>query len=149
MSKGIDTSPLCRNPAKSIVGGHHVGVSGLNINKYTKGLFSLLYQWNSTTYTFFTGRQEVSPTLEDFYEILRLPLFGEGDVVNIPLTSVETKIVKFLEDAMKKTLKKPIRKDTRKRKAPCEEVLEDTSVGGDKGSRANFMDQVLLEGACG
>ena len=79
-------------------------LSRLDINKDIRGLFSLSYQWNST-HTFFTRCQEVSPTLEDFYEILRLPLLGEGDVVNIPLNSEETKIVKFLEDAVKKTLK--------------------------------------------
>ena len=39
---------------------------------------------------------------------------------------------------MKKTLKKPVLKVARKGKVPNEEVLEDTSVGGDKGSRANF-----------
>ena len=46
--------------------------------------------------------------------------------------------MKFLKDAIKKTLKKPILKVARKGKAPNEEVLEDTSVGGDKGFRASF-----------
>ena len=46
--------------------------------------------------------------------------------------------MKFLEDAVKKTLKKPVLKVVRKGKALKEEVLEDTSVGGDKGSKANF-----------
>ena len=69
---------------------------------------------------------------------MRLPLFGDGDVANISLSSNEAKAVKFLEDAIKKTLKKPILKAARKGKAPSEEVLEDTSVGGDKGLRANF-----------
>ena len=69
---------------------------------------------------------------------MRLPLFGDGDVANISLSSNEAKAVKFLEDAVKKTLKKPILKAARKGKAPSEEVLEDTSVGGDKGFRANF-----------
>ena len=50
----------------------------------------------------------------------------------------EAKAVKFLEDMVKKTLKKLVLKATRKGKAPNEEVLEDTSVGGDKGSKANF-----------
>ena len=57
---------------------------------------------------------------------------------NIPLSSKKTKIVKFLEDTVKKTLKKPILKAVRKGKALSEEVLEDTSIGGDKGSKANF-----------
>lgn len=82
--------------------------SWLDISKDTEGLLSLLYRWNSTTHTFFMGCQEVSPSLEDVYEILRLPLFGEGDVTNIPLTSKEAKTMKFLKDAVKKNLKKPI-----------------------------------------
>jgi len=65
-------------------------------------------------------------------------LFGDEDVANIPLSSEEAKIVKFLEDAVKKTLKKPILITARKGKAPSEELLEDINVGGDKGSRANF-----------
>ena len=40
---------------------------------------------------------------------------------------------------MKKTLKKPVLKEARKGKAPRKEVLEDTSVGEDKGCRANFF----------
>ena len=111
---------------------------GLEISKDSESLLSLLYQWNSTTHTFFTGCQEISPSLEDVYEILRLPLFGDGEVVNISLFPDESKVVKFLEDAVKKTLKKPVLKIARKGKAPGEEVLEDTSVGGDKGSKANF-----------
>ena len=69
---------------------------------------------------------------------MRLPLFGHGEVVNISLSFDESKAVKFLEDAIEKTLKKPILKAARREKAPNEEVLEDASVGGDKGSRANF-----------
>ena len=79
-----------------------------------------------------------SPSLEDFYEILRLPLFRDGEVANIALSPDEAKAVKFLEDVVKKTLKKPFLMVTRKGKAPNEKVLENTSVGGDKGSRANF-----------
>lgn len=112
--------------------------SWLDISKDTEGLLSLLYRWNSTTHTFFIGCQEVSPSLEDVYEILRLPLFGEGDVTNIPLTSKEAKTMKFLKDAVKKNLKKPILKAAKKGKAPSEEVLDDSSVGGDNGSKANF-----------
>ena len=69
---------------------------------------------------------------------MRLPLFGHGEVVNISPSFDESKAVKFLEDAIEKTLKKPILKAARREKAPNEEVLEDASVGGDKGSRANF-----------
>ena len=46
--------------------------------------------------------------------------------------------MKFLKDALKKTLKKLVLKVVRKGKALSEEVLKDTSFGGDKGSRANF-----------
>ena len=46
--------------------------------------------------------------------------------------------MKFLEDAMKKTLKKLVLKATRKGKALCEEVLKNVSMGGDKDLRANF-----------
>ena len=46
--------------------------------------------------------------------------------------------MKFLEDVVKKTLKKPILKVARKGKAPNEEDLEDISMGGDKCFRANF-----------
>ena len=65
-------------------------------------------------------------------------MFKDGEVVNISLSPDESKAVKFLEDAVKKTLKKPILKVARKGKAPSNEVLEDTSVGRDKGSRAKF-----------
>ena len=99
---------------------------------------SLLYRWNSTTHTFFTGCQEVSLSLEDVYEILRLPLFGDGVVANISLSPDEAKAVKFIEVAVKKTLKKLVLKAVRKRKAPSEEVPKNTSVGGDKSSKANF-----------
>ena len=81
--------------------------SSLEISKYSESHLSLLYRWNLTTYTFFTGCQEISPSLEDVYEILRLPLFGDGEEVNISLSPDESKAVKFLEDAMKKNLKKP------------------------------------------
>ena len=112
--------------------------SSLDINKDSESLLSLLYWWNSTIHTFFTRCQEVSPSLEDFYEILRLPLFRDGEVANIALSPDEAKAVKFLEDVVKKTLKKPFLMVTRKGKAPNEKVLENTSMGGDKGSRANF-----------
>ena len=65
-------------------------------------------------------------------------MFGDGEVVNISLSPKESKAVKFLEDAMKKTLKKLVLKTARKGKAPSEEVPEDTNVGGDKGSKSNF-----------
>ena len=112
--------------------------SNLEICKDSERPFSLLYWWNSTTHTFFIASQEISPSLEDVYEILRLPLFRNGEVVNISLSPDESKAIKFLEDAVKKTLKKPALKAARKGKASSEEVPKDTSVGGDKGSRANF-----------
>ena len=65
-------------------------------------------------------------------------MFGDGEVVNISLSPDVSKVVKFFKDAVKKTLKKPILKTARKGKAPSEELPEDTSVGEDKGSRANF-----------
>ena len=37
---------------------------------------------------------------------------------------------------------KPILKAVRKGKAPNEEALEDTSVGGDKGSKVNFWEWI-------
>ena len=46
--------------------------------------------------------------------------------------------MKFLEDVIKKTLKKLVLKAVRKGKAPSGELPEDTSISGDKGSRANF-----------
>ena len=112
--------------------------SGLEISKDSKSLLSLLYQWNSTIHTFFTECQEISPSLEDVYEILRLPLFRDGEVINISLSLDEAKAVKFLEDVVKKTLKKLVLKAAKKGKAPSEEVSEDTNVGEDKGSRAKF-----------
>ena len=112
--------------------------SSLNINKDSESLLSLLYRWNSTTHTFYIGCQEVYHSLEDVYKILRLPLFGDGEVAKISLCLDEAKAVKFLEDTVKKTLKKSILKAARKGKAPSEEVPKDTSVSSDKGSRANF-----------
>ena len=112
--------------------------SNVEINKDSKSLLSLLYQWNSVTYTFFTRCQEISPSLEDVYEILRPLLFGDREEVNISLSPNESKAVKFLEDALKKTLKKLVLKAARKGKAPSEEVPKDTSFGKDKGSSANF-----------
>ena len=112
--------------------------SSLDISKDSKSLLSLLYRWNPTTHTYFTGCQEISPSLEDVYEILRLPLFGDDEIVNISLSPDESKVVKFLEDVVKKTLKKPVLKAVRKGKAPSEEVPEDTGVSRDKGFRANF-----------
>ena len=112
--------------------------SSLEISKDSESLLSLLYRWNPTSHTFFTGCQEISPSLEDVYKILRLPLFGDSEVINISLYPDKSKAVKFLENVVKKTLKKPVLKAARKGKASSEEVPEDTSVGGDKGSRANF-----------
>ena len=108
--------------------------SSLDINKDSESLLSLLYRWNSTTYTFFIGCQEVSPSLKNVYEMLRLPLFGDGEVTNISLSPDEAKAIKF-QDAIKKL----VLKAERKGKAPNKEVLEDTSVCGNKGSRANFL----------
>ena len=81
---------------------------GLDISQDSENLLSLLYCWNSTTHTFFTGCQEGSPSLEDVYKILRLPLFGDGEMANISMSFDEGKIVEFLDNAMKKTLKKSI-----------------------------------------
>ena len=92
--------------------------SNLEISKDSESLLSLLYQWNSITHTFFIGCQEISLSLEDAYEILRLPLFGDGEVVNISLSPDKSKAVKLLEDAVKKTLRKPVLKAARKGKAP-------------------------------
>ena len=47
--------------------------------------------------------------------------------------------MKFLKDAMKKTLKKTILKVARKGKAPSNEMPEDINVGVNKGSKANFL----------
>ena len=80
--------------------------SNLEINKDSESLLSLLYRWNSTTHTFFTRCHEISPSLEDVYEILRLPLFIDGKVVNISLSPNESKAEKFHEDSVKKALKK-------------------------------------------
>jgi len=60
---------------------------------------------------------------------LRLPLFGDGEVVNVSLSPDKSKAVKFLEDSVKKTLKKPVLKAARKGKSPSEEVPKDTGVG--------------------
>jgi len=65
-------------------------------------------------------------------------LFRDGEVVNISLSLDKSKAVKFLEDAVKKTLKKPVLEAAKKGKAPIDEIPEDTKVGRDKGSRANF-----------
>ena len=92
--------------------------SNLEISKDSESLLSLLYQWNSVTHTFFIGCQEISLSLKDAYEILRLPLFGDGEVVNISLSPDESKAMKFLEDAVKKTLRKLVLKAVRKGKAP-------------------------------
>ena len=112
--------------------------SNLEISKDSESLLSLQYCWNSITHTFFTECQEISISLKDVYEILRIPLFGDDEVVNISLSPDESKAMKFLKDAMKKTLKKPVLKVAREGKAPSKEIPEDASVGGDKGSRANF-----------
>ena len=112
--------------------------SSLDISKDSESLISLLYRWNNTTHTFFTGCQEVFPSLEDVYEILRLPLFRNREVANIALSPSEAKAIKFFEDVVKKTLKKSVLKATRKGKTLSEEVPKDTSVCGDKGSSANF-----------
>ena len=64
-------------------------------------------------------------------------MFGDGEVANISLSLDEAKVVKFLKDAVQKTLKKQILKAARKRKAPSNKMPEDTNVGNDKGSRAN------------
>lgn len=108
------------------------------LTKDSEILISLFYRWNSTTHTFFIGCQEVSPSLKDVYEILRLPLLWDGEVANISLSPDEAKTENFVEDAVKKILKKPVLKATRKAKASSKEVPEDTSVGGNKGSRVNF-----------
>ena len=111
---------------------------GLDISKDNESAYFLSYIGGIPLLTFFIGCQEVSPSLKDFYEILRLSLFGDGEVANISLSPDEAKIVKLLEDAIKKTLKKLVLKATRKGKIPNEEVPEDTGVGSDKGFRANF-----------
>ena len=138
MSKSVGSSSFHGDPAKSKARGDHSCILNLKISKDSESLLSLLYRWNSTTHTFFTGCQEISLSLEDVYEILRLPLFRDGEVVNISLSPDKSKAVTFLEDAMKKTLKKPILKVAKKRKAHSDEIPEDTNVGEDKSSRANF-----------
>ena len=110
--------------------------------KDSESLISLFYRWNSTIYTFFKGCQKISPSLEDVYELLRLPLLRDVEVANISLSLNEAKAENFLEDAVKKILKKPVLKATRKGKASSKEVLEDTSVGGDKGSKVNFWGRI-------
>ena len=88
--------------------------SNLEISKDSESLLSFLYRWNSVAHTFFKGCQEISISLEDVYEILRLALFGDGEVVNISLSPNGSKTVKFLEDAVKKTLKKLVLKAARR-----------------------------------
>ena len=118
---------------------HTVSVfSNLDISKDSESLISLMYCYNSTTHTFFTKCQEVFPSLKDVYEILQLCLFGDGEMANVSLSPDEAKVVKFLEKAVKKTLKKPILKAVRKGKAPSDEVPKNVSVGVDKGCKVNF-----------
>ena len=47
--------------------------------------------------------------------------------------------MKFLEDIVKKTLKKLLLKAIKKGRAPNDDIVEDTSVGSDKWPRANFQ----------
>ena len=83
MSKSANTPSFHEHLAKSASYAHCIGVSGLDINNDSENLLSLLYRWNFFTHTFSTGCQEISPSLEDVYEILRLPSFGDGEVANI------------------------------------------------------------------
>lgn len=103
-------------------------------------LLSLLYRWNSTIHTFFKGCQEVFPSLEDVYEVLRLPLFGDGEVANISLSSNEAKAMKFLEDVVKKTLKKLILKAARKEKAPARKCWKTPVLVVIKAPKPTFGD---------
>ena len=65
--------------------------SNLEISKDSESLLSLQYCWNSITHTFFTECQEISISLKDVYEILRIPLFGDDEVVKISLSPDECK----------------------------------------------------------
>ena len=86
MSKGVNTSSFHGILQKVHLEHTVLAFSNLDISKDSESFLSLLYHWNSTTHTFFTGCQEVSPSLEDVYEILRLPLFSDLEVANISLS---------------------------------------------------------------
>ena len=124
--------------------------SNLDISKDNESLLSLLYHWNSTTHTFFIGCQEVSPSLEDVYEILRLPLFGDEEVANISLSLDKAKAMKFLKDAVKnavkKTPKKPILKAARKGKSSNDEMPKDISLVLTKVPEPTFGDGLDIFG---
>ena len=77
-------------------------------------------------------------------------MFRDGEVVNISLSLDKSKAVKFLEEAVKKTLKKPVLKAAKKGKAPSDEIPEDTNVGRDKvpeptsGDGSNIFGENML-----
>ena len=73
-------------------------------------------------------------------------MFWDGEVANISFSPDKAKAMKFLEDAVLKTLKKLVLKVARKGKAPTKEMLEDTSVGGAKGSWVTFGDGLDTSG---
>lgn len=100
MSKSVDTPSFYGYFARSASYAHCLVFFSLGINKDSESLLSLLYRWNSTTHTFFVWCQEVSPSLENVYEMLKFPLFGDGEVTKISLSLDEAKAIEFLEDAV-------------------------------------------------
>ena len=63
-------------------------------------------------------------------------------MANISLSHVEAKAMKFLEDSVKKSSKKPVLKAARKGKAPSKEVRENTIFDGDKVLWTTFRDKL-------
>ncbi|KAJ1419767.1 Aminotransferase-like, plant mobile domain [Sesbania bispinosa] len=72
----------------------------LGIFRKVDDLEYLVQRWSHTTHTFYTAWGEFTPTLEDVYVLLKLPMFGDCDISNI---SVESHLIDMAKDLKAET----------------------------------------------
>ncbi|KAJ1378776.1 Aminotransferase-like, plant mobile domain [Sesbania bispinosa] len=73
----------------------------LGVFRKVDDLEYLVQRWSHTTHTFYTAWGEFTPTLEDVYVLLKLPMFGDCDISNI---SVESHLIDMAKDLKAATI---------------------------------------------
>ncbi|XP_024017092.1 uncharacterized protein LOC112090317 [Morus notabilis] len=77
-----------------------VSSTQIGIFRDIRGLRHIVRRWNKTTHTFVCAWGEFTPTLDDVYMLLRLPIMGDESPFSIELSEEEAKVESLLVEGM-------------------------------------------------
>ncbi|KAF7822073.1 Aminotransferase-like mobile domain containing protein [Senna tora] len=80
----------------------HSNFPKFHVKRNEDDLGFLIQRWSPNSHTFFASLGELSPTLEDVHELLRLPSFGNFDIVSQSLPSTVVDVANSLKEELRK-----------------------------------------------